>query len=295
MGVLKVTGSGASDFLQYVTTNNIQKADQKMIYSMILNESGGILDDITVGKLDDFFLVVVNASNKSKILDWFSKHQQDHVQVEDLSDRRGFIALQGPSAITILEAYLEKSMSKYPRFSLFRETILDEDVFVMRTGYTGEDGVELSIPHAILPQVWADLLSKGVVPCGLGCRDSLRIEAGLPLYGQELSEKVHPFMTQYPWVVKWDKQFIGKDALLVLKDKPRYKTVGVTLLERAIPRFDYPILEGGYITSGTLSPSLDKPIGIAFVPPEYAVPGKKVRVQIRKKVVEGLVVSLPFV
>jgi aminomethyltransferase len=298
MGVLEVQGAGALDFLQYLSCNDVTKSlDQKMIYSMFLNEDGGILDDVTIGKLNDSFIVVVNASNKNKIMTWMSKHIKDDIQIKDITKDNVFLALQGPQSYKVLVDCFGIDIDSKPKFSVMNETIFGEKCIIMKTGYTGEKGCELVIPNSIATQVWQKLLENNVNPCGLGARDTLRIEAGFPLYGQELSESITPLMTRYAsWIVKFNKDFIGKEVLVQSKENPqKYITVGLEMEERVIPRTDYEILEGGMITSGTLSPSLDKPIGMALINPEYAAIGSKVTVQIRGKSYSANVVPLPFI
>lgn len=295
MGILLIKGEDAFSFLQWISCNDLQKClANKMVYSMLLNEQGTILDDIMVGKIDNDFLMVVNASNKSKILTWLNTHKPSAVHIEDLAPAHGFIAVQGPQAIQIIESTLQTG-SLPPRFSLFKLTLEGQPCLALRTGYTGEDGLELIIPTPILSKVWDTLIAASITPCGLGARDTLRLEAGLPLYGQELSESITPLMTRYAWVVKWDKEFIGKTALLAQKDQPQLRiTVGIEMEERVIPRSHYPVLEGGEITSGTLSPSLDKPIAMALVKPEFSQEGSLLTVEIRGVGHTAKVVPVPF-
>ncbi|MFT5170712.1 MAG: aminomethyltransferase [Candidatus Marinamargulisbacteria bacterium] len=296
MGVLFVDGQGAYDFLQSLTSNNLERSlTGKMIYTMVLNEKGMILDDITVGKLDDGFLVVVNASNKLKILEWMSSHQPDGCHIVDLNQENSFVAVQGPQAEKNLGVMLGKDLSEVGKFSVQSLDYENKKLLLLRTGYTGEDGFEVLVPNEIAIEFWSKAMATGIKPCGLGARDTLRIEAGFPLYGQELSQSIHPFMTRYKWVVKFDKEFIGKKALLTLKEKPVFTTVGIEMVDRVIPRTDYVIKEGGRVTSGTMSPSLNKPIGMALVDPAYAEEGKEVTVEIRGKEYTAKVVKVPFV
>ena len=296
MGVLLMTGESAFDFLQTLTSNNLKGAlNGKMVYTMVLNESGMILDDITVGKTDDGFLVVVNASNKSKILEWVMVRKPEDVQIVDLNEENSFMALQGSQAEAKLSKYLNKDLSVVSKFEVLKSAYNGQQGYLLRTGYTGEDGFELLVPNDAASDVWQSLISDEVVPCGLGARDTLRIEAGFPLYGQELSEEIHPFMTRYPWVVKLDKEFIGKSALEVLKENPEYKTVGIEMVDKVIPRTHYPIKEGGFVTSGTMSPSLNKPIGMALVNPEFTEIGSEITIEIRGREHKAKVVKVPFI
>lgn len=295
MGILSLSGPEAFSFLQWVSCNNLEKCRSgKMVYSMLLNEAGCILDDIMVGGYDNQFLMVVNASNKAKILAWLNSKKPTTVTIEDLAPAHGFIAVQGPKAVGIVEATCPTGPIP-PRFSLFKLTLNGHPCLALRTGYTGEDGLELIVPAAGLSSLWDQLIAAGITPCGLGARDTLRLEAGLPLYGQELSESITPLMTRYAWVVKWDKDFIGKAALLTQKESPLPQvTVGLEMTERIIPRSHYPLIEGGEITSGTLSPSLDKPIAMALISPRYAAIGTEVHVEIRGVGHKARVVEVPF-
>ncbi len=283
MGVYKISGKDAFDLLQKLSCNDVKKSlDHKMVYSMFLNENGGVLDDVMIGYCEDYFVLVVNASNKPKIVSWMNQHKKGDVQIMELTGDHAFIAVQGPKAVELVGDVT------IPRFGVTKK-----DYLMMRTGYTGEDGVELVVPKKDAPAFWERMLAKGVVPCGLGCRDTLRIEAGLPLYGQELSETITPLMTRYQWVLKFDKEFIGKEALL--KQKPSLTTVGIEMEERIIPRTHYKIKEGGEVTSGTLSPVTDKAIGMAFVKPEFSALGTVLTVDVRGRDCKAKVVKVPFV
>lgn len=296
MGLLRISGEESQEFLQTITCNDVEKSlNGKMVYSMVLDQNGGILDDIMFGYHADEFYVVVNASNKEKIVNWMERYRPDSVAVEDLNLSHSFIAIQGPKAVETLSSIFHHDFSGHSRFSIQKTTLLNVPVYACRTGYTGEDGFELIIPHQSVEKLWDVILDAGVKPCGLGARDTLRMEMALPLYGQEFNESIHPFMTRYPWVVKMDKAFIGRDALVILKEEPALATVGLQMIDRAIPRSHYPILEGGEITSGTLSPTLDRPIAMALVKPEYAELGAEVTVDIRGKHHKAIVIELPFI
>ncbi len=295
MGLLRISGNEAHEFLQMMTCNDVSKSlGGKMVYSMILDQNGGILDDIMFGYLSEEFYVVVNASNKDKILAWMNRFKPESVAIEDMNVTHSFIAIQGPKAVEKLSKIFHHDFDQYGRFSIQKITISDVPVYALRTGYTGEDGFELMIPHHLVEGLWDKIIDSGVIPCGLGARDTLRMEVALPLYGQEFNESVHPFMTRYPWVVKMDQPFIGRDALIILKEEPSLATVGLEMVERVIPRSHYPILEGGEVTSGTMSPTLDTPIAMALVKPEYAELGAEVTVDIRGKHCKARVISLPF-
>jgi len=296
MGVLLFSGPNAQAFLQKVSCNDIEKSlNGKMVYSMLLNESGGVLDDIMVGHIGGQFLMVVNSSNKTKLLAWFDSVGLEGVTIRDLVEDYGFLAIQGPTALAQFKLATGKDYSDTKRFSVFQDTIQGAECWVLRTGYTGEDGLEVVVSKDNMAPLWTTCVESGVQPSGLGARDSLRLEAGLPLYGQELSETITPLMTRYKWVLKFDTDFIGKEALLEAKEKPQvWATVGIEMKDRVIPRSHYPVIEGGEVTSGTLSPSLNKPIAMAMVKPEYAAIGSIIHVEIRGKSHEAIVTEVPF-
>lgn len=297
MGVLLVSGENAFSFLQKIGSNDMEKAaGGKMIYSMVLNENGGVKDDIMVGKLDEVtHVMVVNASNKDKLLAWFSSVGTDGVVIEDLSVTHGFMAVQGPEALGIFDPAFGTSFAQKGRFEVFRYDLNGVKTIVMRTGYTGEDGFEIVVPNEDAVSVWGRIIESGIVPCGLGARDSLRLEAGLPLYGQELNEDITPLMTRYRWVLKWGTGFVGEAALAALKDEdPPLKMVGIEMVGKGIARSHYPIKEGGEVTSGTMLPGSGRAVGIAYVPVSCSEIGSPLHVEIRGKWVEAVVVKIPF-
>jgi aminomethyltransferase len=296
MGLIILAGKGASEFLQTITCNDVDAAKAgKMVYSMILNHDGGILDDIMFGYSNNHFVVIVNANNAEKIIQWMSSQKPDDVVLQYLNQTHGLLAIQGPDARNKLSQILRMELQEIKRFSIQEVEHSGAQLYLMRTGYTGEDGFEILAPYSSIKTIWQTAMQHGVKPCGLGARDTLRIEAALPLYGQELSESINPLMTRYRWVVKWDKPFIGKQALEAYKlASDKWTTVGIEMLDRMIPRSGYKIKEGGEVTSGTLSPSLEKAIAMAKVKKEYSEPGTKLHVNIRGKYYTGIVVSLPF-
>ncbi len=298
MGVIVISGQDAEAFIQKISCNDAQKAkSQKMIYSMMLNEKGRILDDIMLGQLNpNDWVMVVNASNLYKILNWIQPKIIGKVQIQNRIESHSFFAIQGPNAISKASQILEIDLESLPKFGLHEIQILGQSCILMRTGYTGEDGIEVSLTNSIAQQLWNILIDGGITPCGLGARDTLRLEAGLPLYGQELSEEISPLMTRYRWVVKWNHPFIGKEQLETEEKSPQpYTTVGIKMTGKHIPRTGYEIKEGGKITSGTLSPTLGHPIAMALVNPKYSSEGTQITVMIRGKEESGTVVQLPFV
>lgn len=296
MGVFRILGENGQAFLQKFNCNDATKTEgQKMVYSMILNHDGGIKDDVMMGRLETDHLLVVNSANKAKLLEWFSSEGTEGVELVDLNTDNAFLAIQGPNALAKFKAATGHDFSDTARFSVFETEVLGVPCIVMRTGYTGEDGFEIVIPNAQAAKLWQLCLDAGITPCGLGARDSLRIEAGLPLYGQEFDETVNPYMTRYKWVVKLDTEFLGKSALEQLKDKtPERVTVGVELIDRGIPRSHYEVVEGGEITSGGFCPSLDKAIAMASVKPELKEIGTKITIKKGSREWAATVTKVPF-
>ena len=296
MGVIKIEGENLVEYMQKMTCNDMTRCEaQKMVYSMVLNEEGFILDDVMAGLIDGVFYMVVNASNKAKISQWLIDHCPTKITITDLEPTHGFIAVQGPNATDKLAELFGEDLKEIKRFGVFEYELLGAPVIGMRTGYTGEDGFEFVIPNDTIQKVWKTLTDAGVKPCGLGARDTLRLEIGLPLYGQELSETITPLMTRYQWVLKWGTGFIGEEALAAQKETQELCTVGLEINDdKLIPRPKQDVKEGGYLTSGTLSPSLNKGIAMALVPIQYKELGTELTVIIRGKDVKATVVEVPF-
>ena len=295
MGVFNITGPDSMTFLQQLSCNSLTKAQHStMVYSMFLNQAGMILDDVMLGCYDSHWTLVVNGANKAKLTQWLVTHKPDTVTIKDLNTNHTFIAVQGPQAMSQLATCLGSELDTLPRFGMTTLSWQEATLLVTRTGYTGEDGCELLIPNDTAPLLWQTLLDMGITPCGLAARDTLRIEAGLPLYGQELSEAIHPFMTRYPWVVKTAHDFIGKEALLDLKESTTHVAVGLELSQSLIARTNYEIEEGGFISSGTLLPTSQKSVALAMVPLEFTAIGSTVHVRIRQHRVPATVTALPF-
>jgi len=297
MALFFIHGDRTAEFLQRINSNDLEKSKSgKMVYSMVLNENGGILDDVMFGPLDTGYLLVANAANKDKIHNWLNIHKPEGIEIDYLNDDFAFIAVQGPKAIDIIDHALDLNTKDHKRFSIYQDDILGYDGVVLRTGYTGENGAELAVPNDIANEVWDRLIAAGATPCGLAARDSLRIEAGLPLYGFELSEEITPLRTRYEWVLAMDTDFIGKDAILKGKENGEsdWTTVGIEMLERQIPRAHYPVKEGGEVTSGTLSPLTGKAIGMAMVPKSVAENNTQLHIEIRGKEYAAKIVDIPF-
>ena len=301
MGEIFVSGPDASAFVNHVFSNNVEgMEDGKILYGMMLHPDGTTVDDLLVYKefVPDRYLLVVNASNIAKDYEWLCAHVEGYdVEVVNESDSWGQIALQGPEA----EKYAVETLGLADAAGLgFYTYYRTADMIVSRTGYTGEDGFEIYAPHAVINQMWDTLLAAGVVPCGLGCRDTLRFEAGLPLYGHELSDEITPLEAGLGMFAKIkEKDFIGRDALVAQKEAGlTRKIVGIELQDKAIPRAGYPVeVNGeqvGVVTTGYRSISTDRSVCVAMVDKAYTELGTAVEIRIRKKVFPGIVTKKRF-
>ncbi len=308
MGELTLTGKGAVSLLDRLVTNDIAGLGVGQArYTVCCNEEGFILDDLIVYRRGtDDLLVVCNASNRGKIAPYFAAQAADAgVSFADVSAQTGLLALQGPRALTILEAAGgSEQVLSLGSFRLAEQTLAGAPCTIARTGYTGEDGVEIFCPAEGAVQVWRALLEAGqehgLAPAGLGARDTLRLEARLSLYGNDIDETTHPLEAGLGWVVKLDKgPFVGRDALRAFKERGlTRRLVGFEMVERGIARHGYPIFSGadevGIVTSGSPAPSLGKNIGLGYVPLSLAKRGSQFTVAIRDKRVRAEVVKTPF-
>ncbi len=304
MGEVIVKGADAEKFVNHIFTNDITDAPlHKIFYGMMLYEDGGVVDDLLVYKMgeNDFFLVI-NAANIDKDVAWIEQHAAGYdVIIDHCSDRYGQLAVQGPDAEEVMESVLELPCKELTFYTVKTLPSGKGEIIVSRTGYTGEDGFEIYGDPSFIIAQWDKLLASGrCLPCGLGCRDTLRFEAGLPLYGDELTDKISPVMAGLGMFCKLDKPgFIGKDALVKQKtDGVSRKLVGIELEGKAVPRHGYPVIcdgkEVGEVTTGYRSISLDKSICMALVDTACAALGTRLDVQIRKKVFPGTVVKKRF-
>ncbi len=316
MGEVRVRGAGAEAFLQRLTPNDVSKlVPGRAHYSGLLNERGTYLDDILVYRLAaDDFLVVVNASNAARDAAWISEKAAGEaaVEVTDQSDDYALLALQGPSALGILAplaaipgspAGTPGDIAKLKYYGFAQGTVDGVPALISRTGYTGEDGFELYVAPADAPAVWRRLLAGGALPAGLGARDTLRLEAAMALYGHEIDETTTPFEAGLDWVVKLDKgEFLGRDALRARKaagvDR---KLVGFEIAGRGIARQGHHVVSDGdagqrvgEVTSGTWSPTFEKALGLAYVPPALAAAGTPLTLDVRGKTLAAKVVDTPF-
>ncbi len=288
MGRFLVSGKDAFDTLQRLTTNNLNKLSPgKVQYNLLTNEEGGIKDDVTIYMISgEKFLICANAGNREKVREWLGRF----VPVEDISDRTVQIALQGRESERLMERFFDVSDLRYYRFKIFGETV------VSRTGYTGEDGFEVYAPIEDGVKLFEELV-KEAKPCGLGARDVLRIEAGFPLYGHEISEEITPLEANLDRFVDLSKDFLGKGAML--SKKIERKLFGLELLTRGVPREGYKIYDGnkdiGVVSSGTFSPTLGKGIALCFVDLEHRKEGKEVELEVRGRRLRAVLRSYPFV
>jgi len=312
MGEIVVKGPKSLDFLQQVTTNDVATlTPNRAQYTFMCNEDGGTIDDFLIYMLEENnYLLVVNAANIEKDYEWLKKHNTfgDDVTIVNDSDNYALLALQGPKSEAILQKLTEFDLSAIKPFGFDQNVTfrsIDSQALVSRTGYTGEDGFEIYIDTHAGRDLWNLILAEGedegVEPIGLGARDTLRFEVGLPLYGQELDEHITPIEAGLNFAVKVNKDadFIGKN---VLKDQvengaPR-KLVGIEMVDRGIPRPGYPVLvndqEIGVITTGTQSPTLGKSIGNALIETSFANIGDEIFIQVRKRTLKAVIVKRPF-
>lgn len=308
MGEITVKGKDAERFLQKMMTNDVSiLKEKKAQYTAMCYEDGGTVDDLLVYKFsNEDYLLVVNAANIEKDFQWLFDHVEEDVKVENVSSQYGQLAIQGPNAQAILQKITDKDLSEIKFFS-FENDVNINGIYalVSRTGYTGEDGFEIYCKAEDTPKLWNIILEAGkedgLLPCGLGARDTLRFEANLALYGHELSKDISPIEAGIGFAVKVNKEvdFIGKAALKEQKEQgPKRKIVGIEMIDRGIPRHGYEVYKGdekiGFVTSGTQSPTLKKNVGLVLLDANYTSVGTEVEVDIRGKRLKAIVVSTPF-
>lgn len=303
MGEVLVTGPEAEKFVQYIFTNDIANAPiGKIYYGMMLHETGGTIDDLLVYKMEEHkFFLVINAANIDKDYKWIEEQaERFNVITENQSDYYGQVAVQGPDSEKVLAECLGLACEDLVFYTFKTIQVEGETLIVSRTGYTGEDGFEIYGSHAWIQGAWDKLIAHGVKPCGLGCRDTLRFEVGLPLYGDELLDDITPLEAGLGMFVKLDKDnFIGKDALVKQKAEGlTRKIVGIELSGRAIPRHGYDVVVGdevvGSVTTGYNSISTGKSVCMAMVNIEHTQMGTPVQIRIHKKLQDGVVCKKRF-
>lgn len=302
MGRLSFGGPDALALIQKVYTNNAATMkDGQVRYGLVCNDAGGIKDDVLVYRWPYGYAMVVNAGNRVKIVDWINASKAAfNVQMEDQTMSTCMVAVQGPKAIDLVAGLTDVDVGKLAYYYAAPTRCMGQNCVVSRTGYTGEDGVEIMIGNAHGVALWEELVKRGAKSCGLGCRDSLRLEAAMPLYGHELSEDIDPFQAGLAWAVKMDKgDFRGKEALAGRQnDTSLRRRVGIEMKGKRIAREGAVLKAGGKpvgaVTSGTPSPTLGKPIAMAYVDPVYQKVGTPLIVDIRGNDEEAIVVPMPF-
>jgi aminomethyltransferase len=307
MGEFMIKGEGALDLIQKVTSNDASKlTDGKVQYSCLPNEKGGIVDDLLVYrfKSDEYYLVV-NASNIEKDWDWIMKHNTSGVEMTNMSDNLSLLAVQGPNAIKVLQklTLINLDQMDYYTFEIGKFAGI-EGVVISNTGYTGAGGFELYFENEFAEKMWNEIMKAGeefgIKPAGLGCRDTLRLEMGFCLYGNDINDSTSPIEAGLGWITKFTKEFINSKNLLSQKEHGVLKKlVGFEMIDRGIPRHDYTIhnVNGeqiGIVTSGTQSPTLNKAIGMGYVDTNFSKPDTEIFISIRDKKIKAKVVKVPF-
>lgn len=313
MGEIVVKGPKSLSFLQKMTTNDVSNlTPNRAQYTFMCNENGGVIDDFLIYMLEEqHYLLVVNAANTEKDFQWLSKHNEyssEELTISNVTKDYVQLALQGPKAENILQKLTDANLEDI-KFFRFRSDIrfhgMNTEAIVSRTGYTGEDGFEIYIDQSFGIELWNKILEAGkddgLVPVGLGARDTLRFEANLPLYGQELTENITPIEAGLKFFVKIDKSipFIGEDVLKnQIENGTTRKLVGIEMIDRGIPRTGYDVWHEdekiGHVTSGTQAPTLKKNIGLALIQTDYANVGTEIMIQVRKRKLKAKVIETPF-
>lgn len=304
MGRVEIEGPGAAQFLDRVLSVNVPRLREgRARYNVICNAEGGIIDDCIIYRRgEESFLLIPNAGNTPQVLQWLDKWNphNDQMQLEDVTSKFAMIAYQGPNAIDSLGPTSDADLSQVRPFTFIMTRIAGVEAFVARTGYTGEDGVELIVPSEDAQTIWQHLVDLGGVPCGLGARDVLRMEAGLMLHGSDMDTTVNPYEAALEKFVNPDRDgYVAGEALRRIRDEGvSRKIVGFKMVERGIPRHGYAILDGsaeiGNVTSGGHSPTLDMSIGLGYVPTDYSAVGTRISVDIRGRSVAAEITTLPF-
>jgi aminomethyltransferase len=302
MGRLSFGGPDSLALIQHVYTNNAATMkDGQVRYGLVCNAQGGIRDDVLVYRWPYGYAMVVNASNRGKIVEWLAQHKGSrNVEIRDQTADTCMVAVQGPRALEICKGLTAANADKLSYYYATPTTYHGKPCVVSRTGYTGEDGLEIMIAAALAVELWEDLTQRKAKPCGLGARDTLRLEAAMPLYGHELSEEIDPLQAGLGWAVKLDKgDFIGRDALVRRQqDKTLPKRVGLELEGKRIAREGLSVLlkdrQIGRVSSGTFAPTLGKSVAMAYVESQHSEPGTACNIDIRGKAEPARIVPLPF-
>lgn len=308
MGEFEVRGEDALDFLQYVTTNDVSKLEVGQAqYNLLCYPNGGVVDDLIIYRLPDRYYLVVNASNIEKDFDWLNQHKAvktPAVELLNVSEQTTLISIQGPRAVEILQPLVDMNLDEIVYYHAIETKVQDVPVILARTGYTGEDGFELFFDRGYSERLWILLMGAGkdknLVPIGLGARDTLRLEAKMALYGNDISAETNPLEAGLGWVVKFDKgDFVGKEALFKVKEQGlTRKLVGFEVTGKGIARHGYSVAKNnqvvGSVTSGAPTPTVGKNIGLAYVPTELSKIGSTIEIVVRDRPVEAQIVKTPF-
>jgi aminomethyltransferase len=307
MGEFILKGDKALDLIQYVTSNDAaQLYDGRVQYSCLPNGKGGIVDDLLVYRIDEkTYLLVVNASNIEKDWNWISKHNTFGVDMKDISDRTSLLAVQGPKATAALQKLTDINLSDIPYYHFKKGKFAgEENILISNTGYTGSGGFEIYFDNDVADKIWDAVFEAGaefgIKPIGLGARDTLRLEMGFCLYGNDIDDTTSPIEAGLGWVTKFNKDFIDKAYLQEQKEKGvARRLVAFEMIDRGIPRHDYEIVDAagnviGKVTSGTQAPSLQKGIGMGYVKTELAKNDNEIYIKVRDKALKAKIVKLPF-
>lgn len=307
MGEFILKGKGALDLIQQVVSNDAAKLfDGKILYACLPNLEGGIVDDLLVYRVDEqTYMLVVNASNIEKDWNWISSFNTEGVDMKDISDRTSLLAVQGPKATEALQSLTAVNLSEMDYYTFKKGTFAGVDnVLISATGYTGAGGFEIYFDNEHADKIWDAIFKAGepygIKPIGLGARDTLRLEMGFCLYGNDINDTTSPIEAGLGWVTKFSKTFNNSEALLAQKQAGvKQKLAGFEMVERGIPRHDYEIVDAegntiGKVTSGTQSPSLQKAIGMGYIQTDLAIEGQEIFIKIRDNKVKAKVVKFPF-
>lgn len=307
MGEFILKGDRALDLIQYVTSNDAaQLYDGRVQYSCLPNGVGGIVDDLLVYRIDEkTYMLVVNASNIEKDWNWISKHNTFGVEMKNISDRTSLLAVQGPKAMEVLQRLTDVKLDTVPYYHFVKGKFAgEENIVISNTGYTGSGGFEIYFDNAVANKIWDSIFTAGeafgIKPIGLGARDTLRLEMGFCLYGNDIDDTTSPIEAGLGWVTKFNKEFIDKKFLQDQKEKGvARKLIAFEMIDRGIPRHDYEITDAtgatiGKVTSGTQAPTLQKGIGMGYVKTEIAKLDSEIFIKVRDKLLKAKIVKLPF-
>lgn len=307
MGEVYITGPQAYALVEYITSNEVSSlTDGRVQYSCMPNDEGGIVDDLLVYRFnEEKYLLVINASNIDKDVAWMTKQNEKFgATITNASDDYSLLAVQGPNAIHTLQKLTSVNLSDIPYYHFVEGNLAGIEMIISNTGYTGAGGFELYVKNNEALTLWNEVFKAGeefsIEPCGLGARDTLRLEKGFCLYGNDINDSTSPIEAGLGWITKFNQPFHMSDYHLKIKeDKPKKKLVGFELIDRGIPRQHYPICDAsgtviGEVTSGTQSPSLNKAIGLGYVASEFSKAGSEIFIEVRGKLLKAVVCKIPF-